>query len=288
MDDSDDDEPGLAQRVFSTRHPDYDFCTVAILWDRPDGIRVQRGTGTLVRFGGIPFLVTASHVLVSHKKGTDPLRLLIIGPAGGEPITLTGEMLVSHKPGGAEDDDYDVAIFELPQEIVAALGECVFLSQTDIVADDDFADDYYFVSGIPTDWAKIEGEPTDGLVLLTYCTQPFLGETSSFGGYKPELHFLLSRGGGLHISGEPAEMPKSLEGISGCSIWRSYYTTTHDDEVGQARVVAVQTGTYLKGTAIKGTRWSVVKAILAEFYPNLRPAMSRLLLPRRSGQARHI
>ena len=55
-----------------------------------------------------------------------------------------------------------------------------------------------------------------------------------------------------------------LCGISGCSIWQAYYPgcSIAGWHVDDAVIVAVQTGTYGKGTIVKGTYWGVVNHII--------------------------
>jgi len=264
----------FARQVYPTRHAAWASCTVAILVDYGEGMR-QHGTGTLVRIAEHPFLVTASHVVVPPKKEFK-MDLFLVGPSGTAPIPLVGSRVVTHSPGGCDDDPADIAVWELQDITISNLGECTFLRQTDIVADDDFAEDYYFFTGFPTVWAKTDDEPDRGLQLLSYCTQLYEGSTTS-PTFRPDWHVLLRCGGALQVTGERAEMPKDLRGISGCSIWRSYFTTS--GAKGRARVVAVQTGTLKNGTVVQATRWALVVKMISDSYPHLRSAFS-LLLPR--------
>lgn len=275
--------PEFLAAIFRMRHRSYATCAVAILNRTGDGF-LQRGTGTLFRIGLRSFVITASHVVVAGKL-EKPLRLCIVGQSG-IPVQLNGPAIVSHETGGADDDQADVAAVELNSGVVRALGESEFLHQVDVAPDDDCPPDYYFFTGFPTVWAKLDDQPDQGLELLTYCTQPYEGSTSSYWTYRPDWHILLRRGGGLHLSGERADMPSELNGISGCSIWRSYFVTSETE--GQARVVAVQTMVYGKTQkVIRATRWSLVVKMLFDLYPDLRPAMS-LRLPRDRAQVRHI
>jgi hypothetical protein len=80
----------------------------------------------------------------------------------------------------------------------------------------------------------------------------------------------------IDSTGTESELPQSLKGISGCSIWQAYYeglpskTWTVDDAV----VVAVQTGTYRKGTVVRGTRWWLIEKVLEKNYPDLKAPLS--------------
>ncbi len=266
--------PELIAEIYRSRHPAYADCVVAILNDVGGGL-VQRGTGTLVRIGAHSFLVTASHVVVRGEYDTEPLILYVVGKSELS-VPLLGKALVSHQEGGADDDPADIAVIDLAPETIKGLGDCVYLRQTDIVAGDDLAEDYYFFTGFPTAWSQTDGEAGMGLGLLTYCTQLYKGPTSSFGGYRHDWHMLLKRGGALRVTLEPAEMPAQLNGISGCSIWRSYFTAAYGE--GQARVVAVQTGTFQRQSVLKATRWSLVVKVIVDSFPDLKPSLA-LALP---------
>jgi hypothetical protein len=259
--------PEMAEAIFRTRHPQWSTCTAAILKDN-NGTLSQHGTATLFRMGGRFFAVTASHVVVPEKANSR-LRLWLVN-CHGDAVLLRGEAVVSHRPGGRDDDPADVAVVVLTTGEVEALEGCSFLCQVDIAPGDNLADDYYFWSGFPQEWAALSG-PKPNLELLTYCTQPYRGRTSGFRNFNPDWHLLLRCGGALELSGERAKMPRWLEGISGCSIWRSYYV--NGGESGSSRVVAVQTGKHLNGTVVKATRWSFVVKMLFANYPDLRPAM---------------
>jgi hypothetical protein len=236
----------------------------------------MHGTGTLFAISDHRFLVTASHVVVPTKPEFE-MTLWLIGPEGTPPVRLVGTRIVTHSPGGVDDDAADVAIWALEESTISGLGNCTFLRQSDIVADDDFAEDYYFLSGFPIEWANTGRGPERGATLVTYTTQSYVGDPPVARSYRPDWHILLALGGGMDLDGSPKPLPREIKGMSGCSIWRSYFRTQNGAET--ARVVAVQTGTLQNNTIIKGTRWAIVVNMLLEYYPELNKAMS-LKLPR--------
>lgn len=70
-----------------------------------------------------------------------------------------------------------------------------------------------------------------------------------------------------------------IEGMSGSSIWRTFGKCPRDTwKPGQAKLVAIQTGTYKSKRAIRGTLWKTAFRLLAERFPDALPAM-KLLLP---------
>ncbi len=255
----------------------YADCAVPILL-KTDGSMVSHGTGTLFRMADHKFLVTAAHVVVADRHGDPDKSLFLVAPSGSAPIPLCGKMTATHFAGGWEFDPHDIALVELADPTASALSNSTFLCQADIEPNDDFADDYYFVVGFPTSWARMTEDESRGLELLTYFTQPHL-DTVASSNYRPDWHLLLRRAGGERFTGERAEMPASVCGMSGGSVWRTYYTRGGTD--GSARVVAVQTSSYRSETMLKSIKWGAIAQIIYNEYPDLRPATS-LVMPRRS------
>ena len=111
---------------------------------------------------------------------------------------------------------------------------------------------------------------------LTYGTDPFDGDTSNLENYDPEAHFLLSYSDGKDLaSGETAQGPTKLEGISGCSVWHTFYKglKAADWNPDDAKIVGVETCVYSKVGAIRFTKWWVVNQILRTKYPELSAAL---------------
>jgi hypothetical protein len=113
---------------------------------------------------------------------------------------------------------------------------------------------------------------------FTYGTVLYDGKTNTFEGYDPEVHILLtvSKSRNVDTRGAEAELPRSLEGISGSSLWQAYYQGLSSSlwTVDDAMVVAVETGTFKGGTVVKGTRWWVVNKIICKNYPELDGPLS--------------
>ena len=119
---------------------------------------------------------------------------------------------------------------------------------------------------------------------FTYGTVLYEGDTSMFSGYDANKHVLVEVPKDRSTDPQDAEqeLPHSLNGISGSSVWQAYRegSSGRDWTLDDAMIVAVQTGTFRNGTVIKGTRWWIVDVIIREKYPSLGAALS-LAIPRK-------
>ncbi len=102
-----------------------------------------------------------------------------------------------------------------------------------------------------------------------------------FSGYDPKQHILLEvpKDRTIDMHGAEAELPHSLAGISGSSLWQAYRegSSSRTWSADDATIVAVQTGTFRNGTVVKGTRWWVVNTIIHEKYPGLAGPLSIII-----------
>jgi hypothetical protein len=66
-----------------------------------------------------------------------------------------------------------------------------------------------------------------------------------------------------------------LKGISGCSVWwlRGAERNPGQFRAGDARIVAVQTGTQERDSVIVSTRWAAVVVLIRRHCPELAPAL---------------
>jgi hypothetical protein len=251
-------------------HAVFSNCVVPIFGDK-NRAAIQCGTGTLFRVADVSFLVTASHVTdIKTKHG---IQLYICDGRPYAPgIPLEGTLHF--------ESNLDVAVLELPEAIVQQLPNRTFL----IVHHGDRANQrigkgWYYIYGYPNCWSQpaLEGE-TATAKTFTYGTVLYTGETDTFGDYNPEAHFLLElpKNGSIDKDGAPAELPKTLHGVSGASLWQAYYEGLPSVSwcVDDAMIVGVQTGTFKDGTVIKGTRWWAVNAIICKNYPKLEKPLS--------------
>jgi hypothetical protein len=254
--------------------PLFSKCVVPIMADVDDQ-PVQCGTGTLFRVADYSFLVSACHVtnLARDNAKRNAIGLYITdSPPGSPGIALEGNL--------HSEPNLDLSIWQLTPRVVAEIPNRQFLT----VHHADRADlrvtrGWYYIHGYPNCWTDTKPEEKKIVVKpFTYGAIMYDGDTSTFDKYDPKLHVLLTvpKDNNIDSKGEPTELPNSLRGISGCSIWQAYYeglpskTWSVDDAV----VVAVQTGTYLKGTVVRGTRWWLIEKILEKNYQDLKGPLS--------------
>jgi hypothetical protein len=253
-----------------------------------NGSPVQCGTGTLFRVAGRPFIVTAWHVAAISTKDNIQLYVSDCGQ-GARAAALHGEVHVM------TEDRCDVALCELPDEVVRMLSNRSFLNLSQI--DRTLAPlkkGWFYIHGYPTCWSKPNKAVLRiGTQALTYGTVLYAGRADALNDYQPQLHILLdvSRSDNWAPDDGDAAVPGDLGGISGCSIWQAYAQGQGQDAwtPDLARVVAVETCLCRMSArhgetqgcetlVIRGTRWAAVFELLRRKYPKLEPAL-RLRLP---------
>jgi hypothetical protein len=249
------------------------------LYGEQNGVAVQCGTGTLFRIAGISFLVTASHVADIMAK--HHIQLFVSdGVQGAREIALEGKL--------HSERVLDIAVWELPHDIVQQLPNRTFLTvQHADRANKRITTGWYHIHGYPNCWSQsIPAEQRTIVKQFTYGTVLYDGDTSGFADYNPEVHVLLTapKDGNIDSHGAETEMPNSLKGISGCSMWQSYYEGLPSKSwtVDDATVIAVETATFRDGTVVQGTRWWVVNEIIRQNYPELAGPLS-LITPYKRG-----
>jgi hypothetical protein len=256
-------------RMDAALMPLFTKCVVPIYGDH-NGVPIQCGTGTLFRVAGYSFLVSACHVTNLARRDVQ----LYISDAvpGARGIALEGNL--------HSENNLDVSVWHLAPQVVAELPNRQFLT----IHHADRADlrvtrGWYYVHGYPNCWSDPRPDEQKTTVkAFTYGTTLYQGDTGTFEGYDPKLHVLLTapKDGNVDSHGAETEIPASLKGISGSSIWQAYYeglpsrSWTADDAV----VVAVQTGVYRGGTVVRGTRWWIIEKILSKNYPGLAGPLS--------------
>jgi hypothetical protein len=240
---------------------------------RGDRLVTQMGTGTLVRIEDCHFMVTASHVFDK----IDEFGLGASIPVGDPavPMPLRGRLCQSEKP-------LDVAVFLLDQSLVEGLKDKKYLTLPRIEFRNDLGDGWFFLRGFPS----VDSYTSKDLLAMTqkafnYRTSRHRGRTSSLAGYEPDVHLLLDMGGETRFADDltPTELPKSLGGISGSSIWLGYSERDFAGEwtPDRAKVVAVQTCVYTDNKVIRGTRWAGVAVVIWDNFPELHEALAKHL-----------
>jgi hypothetical protein len=230
------------------------------------------GTGTLFRVAGKSFLVTASHVFETAEAGGWELAIADNIQGGSARLPLQGR-LQGHK-------EFDVVVWELPQDVVDGLRNCSFLTVHHTDRENQRPKKgVYYVFGYPEVLANVDsnaGKLTANP--FTFMTGILDCDSDTVPDYDPKYHILLDtpKDGGRRMDDGDMPTPSRINGMSGCSIWQTYYEGlssqhwTTDDAV----IVGVQTGVYNGGSIIKGTRWWVVDRIIRECYPGLAGPLS--------------
>ena len=233
----------------------------------------QHGTGTLVRVADDYFLVSAAHVLIPSIELKVPLFIA----AENESLILLKQASAIYTPKFQDlirdEDPFDLAVWKLDDETVSRLSRKRFLDQTDIRVDTDLTRGRYLVFGYPCAWsAPLEDAPkTIAQAPIAIHAGIYAGLTN-FELYDSKYHILLgfSAGTAVNATGNSEPVPDSLEGISGCSIWKMFDEVCEPEEwnPSMAKVVAVQTGIH-RGV-IRGTKWPGVLTALVSKWPKLK------------------
>ncbi|MDZ4783301.1 MAG: hypothetical protein SGJ19_23890 [Planctomycetia bacterium] len=255
--------------------------TIAILAYQ-GGQPKQHGTGTLFRFGGEFFLVTAAHVLTDAMKAQVPLLLAPENEAL-VPLKVAGAAYTTEFQSDlGSEDPYDIAVWNLVADTVEKIGKKQFLNQTDLQFDADISKGRFLVFGYPSAWSNTSSEQprTIEQAPISLITIPYDGRRN-FERYDDRFHMLLrfSRETTQPAVGNSFSLPETLEGISGCSIWKLHDESfSYEDWTAEApKVVAIQTCVYSGRGAIRGTLWEGVLTIIAKEWPELRLGFHILL-----------
>jgi hypothetical protein len=229
--------------------------TVPILQETYHAMKIG-GTGTLLQIDTNHFLITASHVYEAYRKG---LALYLPTPNRAEQmVQITGQ---SHRVA-----DLDFAIIELSPEIPPLLEayEFVQLDRT-VCTRGPVPPGSYYMLGYPTAGAFSDVVMAHISVRALVVSGPlFAGEVSEK--YDSNVYVLIAAPNNEY----------DLDGISGCAIWQAYGYAQDAEawSAADARIVAVETGTYDEHTIIEGTLWRHVCRVIAEKYPALVPSLA--------------
>lgn len=265
--------PALMDRVRESTVPI--FC-------KPDGVSVIEGTGTLLRIAERSFLVSAAHVLwEAQRKGLPDLPYR--EPKDGMFNLLAKPFRYRSNPS-YKRDRLDVGIIELDADEVARLEGYRFIRLLETNTNWKPDDDLYLVAGYPTELASRNRPNQPVISACAYSCVTRLLRTDAFPDCDDKRHILLdaSRQGAVLLTGT-GDMPLLLDGMSGCSIWKTNLATASPDEWTplDAVIVGVQTTAHTSPQhAIQGTLWTGVATLIYETFPSLRPSFD-LVLPRR-------
>ncbi|CAA9370687.1 MAG: hypothetical protein AVDCRST_MAG68-5729 [uncultured Gemmatimonadetes bacterium] len=183
--------------------------------EKPDA----EGSCVLFKVGGRHFLLTAAHVLDQLMEGE-----LYIG--GDESLlTIPRNWHGTQMPdsGNREDDKIDLAFMELPAELVAEMGDCLWLGPRDVVQPGSAAAHrFYCTFGYPVRRAKVRSQvlsvaaPAD-----LYAGVAVDQEVYERLGLSPETHIVISYDRERVISSHGVRVPTVKPyGKSGGGLWR--------------------------------------------------------------------
>jgi hypothetical protein len=233
----------------------------------------QWGTGTLFRVADQCFMVTAAHVWQEAERANlDGHLCLFSYEASGDsrPVSFGGRMHLLSDP-------HDVAVLALEASVVADLGDRRFLRLSD-VAFRPHPRGLLWVYGFPQETAVRSPGDSELRFQPLWCLLPRVGGDTTLENFDPRFHFLLNaaRESLVDRDGIPAEMPRRLRGISGCSIWQPEWPADNDPESWKpdgTRIVGVETSLYPGPSFIKATCWEAIVHVLHVACPDLRKVL---------------
>jgi hypothetical protein len=190
--------------------------------------------------------------------------------AGLRPVPLTGALHRAKDPA-------DVAVIALDDNVVSKLKGCRFLRLSEVSLRP-VQPGRCWVFGFPVE--KTQDIPACSLFRFDHFSllAPVVSEPQALANYDPRYHFLLdaARDDVCFTDGTPADIPRALNGISGCSIWQPEWPANNSAESWNpdgTRIVGVQTSFYSKSSLIKATHWAAVANVLYQCEPDLRRAI---------------
>ena len=243
-------------------------------------VPVHFGTGTLFQLADQRFLVSAEHVL---KEASEHGLPLFIADSGEHARLLRLRGTEIH----AEDESWDVSVWPLQEELAERLPNKRFLRLSNVLLEDRVPQGAFLFLGVPDALTSVDEERrTIGGSYFKYTTSLYTGSQPAISGYNPTCHMLfgLDKKGVTTLDGDRYDLPSSLGGISGCSVWQTWAVGTPFDAWTEdcVKVVGVQTGVYPSNKLIKATRWLAVLGILRRRFPELDRVI-RLHLSCQSG-----
>jgi hypothetical protein len=136
----------------------------------------------------------------------------------------------------------------------------------------------YFLAGFPCEWnpaiLNTGSVPCEYFALLTRAYKGKLNTST----YDLRFHLLLgvSRSTTKQLQGNSRQLPDSLVGISGASVWVTHHERNHGQlwTPEHARVVAVETRVY--GDAhevVRATHIGAILRLVFDVYTDLRPVL---------------
>jgi hypothetical protein len=256
------------------------ICIAAVTpigWYRGD-TATQWATGTFFQVAERKFLVTAAHIWLHNGEELDLCAFELGERAPGETrmrdVPLNGHLLRAQEPA-------DISVLELTNETANRLANRRFLRLHDVELRAS-RPGWCFVYGFPSELAADDTSTATYRFNRITLGASVVDTDSSLENLHPNYHFLLdaARQEIYYPDGRLAELPYSLGGMSGGSVWQTLRPGQQGDwRPDYIRIVGVQVGYYRKQSLIKCVHWGAVAACLYQQYPDLRAAITMHLGP---------
>jgi len=213
------------------------------------------GTGILFEINSARLLVTAAHAIDGALN--EGIAMYVRRFQSKQLVQITGNV--------AFERTLDIAAMRLSDDVSAALDGYTFLRPEDADASRGVAPSgLYYLYGYPK--------------IATYAN---VVEAKSHAAGLPMIARLVDgnprfpRGSAEYVWLNAFANRYDLVGISGCGVWRSLRDGDRAAawEPDQAKILAVETGTYCNHTLIGGTRIRHVFRLIAAHWPDLAPAL---------------
>jgi hypothetical protein len=234
----------------------------------PDGYPTLVGTGTLFAVAEERFLVTAAHVASDFIKGQSVL--LTSNPRTQQHLERLDYDWIT------AEGEFDVGVFRLSARALAVLRDLTFLRLDEIEIGPPAPKGVYVVYGYPRAWWKPDAP---NLVVnvspLQLFGSDYDGSTDAWR-FDPTVHMAIELADDSMVPrSERQNVPDSLKGISGCSVWwlRGAFEKPGQFKAEDAKIVAVQTGTQNRDSVILATRWAAALVLIRRHCPDLGPAV---------------
>ncbi len=241
------------------------------------------GTGVLLQICDRTFAISAAHVFDTVEEVLrlgDRAVIHTCDPAAPFLDISMWRVYKSKAPGGDRDaDKLDLAIAEIPAEATARLQHRRPVRLSEIQADERHQfNGRYLVFGYPKMGSRLEvSSNTLTYNILPYLTSMYQGQRGELPEYDNDLEIALDfiPTDTTDHDGNPARMfdPK---GISGCGIWRVFEAPSQMDhwDTGVLKLVGIEHSWDRQIQVLRGARFRCALVIIAQHYPELRPALS--------------
>jgi hypothetical protein len=234
---------------------------LSILVDYDDKITGERkagihGTGTLFKFIGKYFFITAAHIL-TEMEGYDDFIDISIGKNNIE--ILTFKDCIKYFPNDNKlRDIYDIGIIQLSESLGKLLEHnYTFLNEQNIQFRISRKTNIY-ISGFPYSWGRFDKDKNIVRGKPFRLMSKYKTPSKNYDEYDPKAHILVEYSNIYYSFGNkntPVKVEQNLGGISGSSMWAFEDKQTIIWSAEKClKVIGIQSGV-MNSEYIKGTKW---------------------------------